>query len=112
MLVSSNPRIIAFDNNWATSTKGVFDFFKPYRTITKEAIVKNENNDPWFDNLETEIEIHKDQPVFDGQFQSMLYGSYANAYFSFKKLKTQPELYTILNSIIITAFSFRAEGVI
>ena len=33
MLVTANPRIIAFDENWATSTKGVFDFFKPYRTI-------------------------------------------------------------------------------
>ncbi|PTS91377.1 hydroxymethylglutaryl-CoA synthase, partial [Flavobacterium sp. HMWF030] len=52
MLVTSNPRIIAFDENWATSTKGVFDFFKPYRTISKEAITQNESNNPWFDNLE------------------------------------------------------------
>ena len=35
MLVTSNPRIIAFDQNWATNTKGLFDFFKPYRTILK-----------------------------------------------------------------------------
>jgi hydroxymethylglutaryl-CoA synthase len=39
MLLSANP-IIAFDNNWATSTKGVFDFFKPYRTISKQEIEK------------------------------------------------------------------------
>jgi hydroxymethylglutaryl-CoA synthase len=29
MLVAANPKIIAFENEWATSTKGVFDFFKP-----------------------------------------------------------------------------------
>jgi 3-hydroxy-3-methylglutaryl CoA synthase len=27
MLVSANPRIIAFENHWGVSTKGVFDFF-------------------------------------------------------------------------------------
>jgi hydroxymethylglutaryl-CoA synthase len=26
MLLTANPRIIAFENHWATSTKGVFDF--------------------------------------------------------------------------------------
>lgn len=103
MLVTSNPRIIAFDENWATSTKGVFDFFKPYRTISKEAITQNENNDPWFDNLEAEIEIHKDQPVFDGQYSNQCYMDRTrNAYFSFKKLKNTTEtLYNTWNSIIM-----------
>ena len=41
LLVASNPRIIAFENHWATSTKGVFDFFKPYRSISKKAIIGN-----------------------------------------------------------------------
>jgi hydroxymethylglutaryl-CoA synthase len=41
MLLSAN-RIIAFDNNWATSTKGVFDFFKPYRTISKQEMKKRQ----------------------------------------------------------------------
>ncbi|MCZ2996105.1 hypothetical protein NYY81_18920, partial [Acinetobacter baumannii] len=68
MLVTSDPRIIAFDENWATSTKGVFDFFKPYSSLTIETNTQNKNNESWFDNLETEIEIHKDQPVFDGQY--------------------------------------------
>jgi hypothetical protein len=27
-----------------------------------------QTNEPWFDNLESEIEIHKDQPIFDGQY--------------------------------------------
>lgn len=97
MLITSNPRIIAFDNNWATSTKGVFDFFKPFRTISKQAITGNENNESWFDNLEAEIEIHKDQPIFDGQYSNKCYMDRTkNAYFSFKKLKNTTE--TIYNS--------------
>lgn len=97
MLVAANPRIIAFDNNWATSTKGVFDFFKPYRTVTKKEITGNNSNESWFDNLEAEIEIHKDQPVFDGQYSNQCYMDRTrNAYFSFKKLKNTSE--TVYNS--------------
>ncbi|MFV7235136.1 MULTISPECIES: hydroxymethylglutaryl-CoA synthase family protein [Flavobacterium] len=97
MLITSNPRIIAFDNNWATSTKGVFDFFKPFRTLSKEEITENKNNESWFDNLEAEIEIHKDQPVFDGQYSNQCYMDRTrNAYFSLKKLKNTDE--TIYNS--------------
>lgn len=112
MLVTANPRIIAFDENWATSTKGVFDFFKPYRTISKETIIQNENNDPWFDNLEAEIEIHKDQPVFDGQYSNQCYMDRTrNAYFSFKKLKNTTEtLYNTWNSIIMhLPYSFQGR---
>jgi len=87
MLVTENPRIIAFDNNWAVSTKGVFDFFKPYRTLTKQQITNIEANEPWFDNLERVIEIHKDQPVFDGQYSNACYTDRTReAYNRFKKL--------------------------
>ncbi|MFL9829866.1 hydroxymethylglutaryl-CoA synthase [Flavobacterium sp. ST-87] len=103
MLITVNPRIIAFENNWATNTKGVFDFFKPHRTISKEAITGNKNNEVWFDNLEAEIEIHKDQPVFDGQYSNQCYMDRTrNAYFSFKKLKNTSEtLYNSWSSIIM-----------
>ncbi|MBF7091095.1 hydroxymethylglutaryl-CoA synthase [Flavobacterium sp. ALJ2] len=112
MLVTSNPRIIAFDENWATSTKGVFDFFKPYRSLSKETITQNKNNESWFDNLETEIEIHKDQPVFDGQYSNQCYMDRTrNAYFSFKKLKnTNETLYKNWNSIIMhLPYSFQGR---
>lgn len=103
MLIASNPRIIAFENNWATSTKGVFDFFKPYRTISKEIITGNNSNDPWFENLESEIEIHKEQPVFDGQYSNQCYMDRTrDAYFSFKKLKqTEVTIYNSWESIIM-----------
>ncbi|WP_367756577.1 hydroxymethylglutaryl-CoA synthase family protein [Flavobacterium sp. WC2430] len=103
ILIASNPRIISFENNWATSTKGVFDFFKPYRTISKEAITRNNSNEPWFDNLESEIEIHKEQPVFDGQYSNQCYMDRTrDAYFSFKKLKqTEETIYNSWESIIM-----------
>lgn len=112
MLVTSNPRIIAFDNNWATNTKGLFDFFKPYRTISKSEITGNFNNEPWFDNLESEIEIHKEQPVFDGQYSNQCYMDRTrNAYFSFKKLKnTEENIYDSWESIIMhLPYSFQGR---
>ncbi len=103
MLITSNPRMIAFENYWATSTKGVYDFFKPYRTISKQDITGNKNNDSWFDHLESEIEIHKDQPVFDGQYSNQCYMDRTrNAYFSFKKIKnTSDTVYNTWESIIM-----------
>ena len=112
MLVTSNPKIIAFENEWATSTKGVFDFFKPYRTISKEAITGNNENKEWFANLEAEIEIHKDQPVFDGQYSNQCYMDRTrNAYFAFKKLlNTTETLYTTWESIIMhLPYSFQGR---
>nr|WP_315218949.1 hydroxymethylglutaryl-CoA synthase [uncultured Flavobacterium sp.] len=112
MLVAANPKIIAFENEWATSTKGVFDFFKPYRTISKEAITGNNENKEWFANLEAEIEIHKDQPVFDGQYSNQCYMDRTrNAYFAFKKLlNTTETLYTSWESIIMhLPYSFQGR---
>jgi hydroxymethylglutaryl-CoA synthase len=103
MLITSNPRIIAFENHWATSTKGVFDFFKPYRTISKQQITGNTSNEAWFENLESEVEIHKDQPVFDGQYSNQCYMDRTrDAYFSFKKIKNTTEtVYDSWESIVM-----------
>jgi hydroxymethylglutaryl-CoA synthase len=112
LLITENPQIIAFDTNWATSTKGVFDFFKPYRTLSKEAITGNLNNENWFDNLEAEIEIHKDQPVFDGQYSNQCYMDRTrSAYFSFKKnTNSSTSVYTSWKSIIMhLPYSFQGR---
>lgn len=103
LLVTSNPRIVAFDEHWAVSTKGVFDFFKPYRHIQKEKITGNPDNESWLENLESEIEIHKDQPVFDGQYSNQCYTDRTrDAYFSLKNLKNAEEsLYTNWENIIM-----------
>lgn len=87
MLVTANPRIIAFSNDWAVGTKGVFDFFKPYRTIAKSELLGHNMNEPWFGNLEAEIEVHKDQPVFDGQYSNQCYMERTKeAYFRYKEI--------------------------
>lgn len=112
MLVTSKPRIIAFDSLWATSSRGVFDFFKPYRTVSKAAITGNNNNDSWFENLESEIEIHKDQPVFDGQYSNQCYMDRTrDAYFSFKKqLQTTATVHDSWESIIMhLPYSFQGR---
>ncbi len=103
MLISFNPRIMAFENHWATNSKGVFDFFKPYRKLSKSDITQTHTNEPWFENLEATIEIHKEQPVFDGQYSNQCYMDRTrNAYFSFKKLKeTSASLYPTWESIIM-----------
>lgn len=103
MLVTANPRIIAFNHKWTVSTKGVFDFFKPYRTIEKQDINSNTNNDEWFGNLEAEIEIHKDQPVFDGQYSNQCYTDRTReAYFRFKEANNiTGSLYIRWESIIM-----------
>ncbi len=112
LLVSANPKIIAFTNEWAVDTKGVFDFFKPYHTLSKSEITGNDINDAWFGNLEAEIEIHKDQPVFDGQYSNQCYTDRTRtAYFRLKGLKgTKDTLYNSWHSIIMhLPYSFQGR---
>ena len=93
LLISSNPKIIAFTNEVGVATEGVFDFFKPKQTIQKSEITGNLNNENWFDILETEITISKEQPVFDGQYSNQCYiNRIKEAYEHFKKETQQPEI--------------------
>jgi hydroxymethylglutaryl-CoA synthase len=90
MLVTSNPRIIGLSNETGIATSGVFDFFKPKQTIQKAAITGNNENENWFDVLESEITIVKDQPVFDGQYSNNCYISrITEAYDHYKKESDQ-----------------------
>ena len=103
MLVTANPQIISFSNNWSVSTKGVFDFFKPHRTLQKSDITGNSANQEWFGNREAEIAIHKDQPVFDGQFSNQCYMERTlEAYHRYKNSNgIQGSLYEKWESIIM-----------
>ena len=103
LIISTNPRIISFDANWATSSKGVFDFFKPYRSLSKKEITGHDQNEPWLGQLEAEIEIHKDQPVFDGQYSNQCYMDRTKAaYFTFKsKAGISDSLYNSWSQIIM-----------
>jgi len=103
MLISASPRIVSFSGEFAVSTKGVFDFFKPYRTIEKSAIMGNDANEPWHGILEAEIEVHKDQPVFDGRYSNQCYTERTKeAYFRFKEMaKTGGSLYESWDAILM-----------
>ncbi len=92
MLITSNPKILAFSQATGVSTEGVFDFFKPRRTISKLEITNQENNPSFFGVLENEVSIYKEQPVFDGQYSNSCYiNRITDAYFHFKKESNQPE---------------------
>ncbi|MHC5202383.1 hydroxymethylglutaryl-CoA synthase family protein [Myroides sp. LJL119] len=73
LLITSNPRMISFESQSGVSTKSVFDFFKPYHQIDKKLITNSQDNQPWFDVLEQEICLFKEQPVFDGQYSNACY---------------------------------------
>ena len=85
MLISAHPRLVSFSSTFGISTQGVFDFFKPKRNISKAEITGNNDNAPWMDILETEINIHKEQPIFDGHYSNECYKSRTKeAYLNFK----------------------------
>ncbi|UYW02360.1 hydroxymethylglutaryl-CoA synthase [Flavobacterium agricola] len=73
LLITANPRILAFESQTGVATESVFDFFKPRRTVSKQAITGATTNEPWQGVLETEIAIFKDQPVFEGQYSNECY---------------------------------------
>ena len=92
MLLTSNPRILSFSSPVGVSSEGVFDFFKPRRTFTKEAITENSDNPEWFGILENEVTFYKEQPVFDGQYSNQCYiNRIKDAYEHFKKESHQTE---------------------
>lgn len=85
MLITANPRILSFSKEVGVATEGVFDFFKPRRNFSKEEIFQTENNPEWNGILENEINIYKEQPVFDGQYSNLCYISrITEAYEHFK----------------------------
>ncbi|UGS22650.1 hydroxymethylglutaryl-CoA synthase family protein [Flavobacterium channae] len=93
MLITANPKIVAFSNETGVSTEGVFDFFKPKQTINKNAITGNEANENWFDILESEVTVIKEQPVFDGQYSNQCYiNRITAAYENYKKESNQTDV--------------------
>lgn len=85
MLITANPKVLSFSNEVGVATEGVFDFFKPRRNFSKEEILQSENNPEWNGILENEINIYKEQPVFDGQYSNQCYiNRISEAYEHFK----------------------------
>ena len=80
MLISNQPDLIAFDNNWGIGMESVFDFFKPHQSTSDEAILNA------LGTTKSEIEIFSDEPVFEGQYSNECYKNRVReAYFNFKE---------------------------
>ncbi|MFT6749267.1 MAG: hydroxymethylglutaryl-CoA synthase [Flavobacterium sp.] len=85
MLLTENPKILAFDAAVGVATRGVFDFFKPRQTVSKNEILGTTENPEWFGIQETEVTFYKEQPVFDGQYSNQCYiKQITEAYENFK----------------------------
>jgi len=92
ILVSQDPSILAISDNWGVATKSEGDFFKPRRIFDKadllmetahilgqnlsredaELLIQNNNSSFW--NLSgRQVEVFKEEPVFDGPFSNECY---------------------------------------
>ena len=92
LLISENPSIISITNNWGVATKSVGDFFKPRRLFNKKEVLKetakllgneisdkqaiailNKNQSEFWSSSNTNFELYKEEPVFEGQFSNECY---------------------------------------
>ena len=90
LLISENPSILSIENQWGVATKSENDFFKPRRTFEKKELINEiikkldldlsesefkkvfSESTFWSDKNE-KIEVHKEEPVFDGQYSNECY---------------------------------------
>ena len=111
ILIRHKPRLIQIPDIWGVSTMPVHDFFKPRREVEMKTVVTNvldlaeEAGEPKKEGLVEKIlailprsskkddimfeshtlKIHKDTPVFDGQFSNRCYSeSVKNAFIDFR----------------------------
>lgn len=103
MLITANPNILSFSNAVGVATEGVFDFFKPRRTVSKATITVSDDNPEWQGVLENEIAIYKEQPVFDGQYSNQCYiNRITEAYEHFKtESEQQGKIYENWTNILM-----------
>lgn len=95
VLVRANPRLLAIRDTWGVATRGVHDFFKPVRTVSKQQLVEEvlrlAGQDPAqaadllarlpeaievtgaLDSNEEHFLLHKETPVFDGPYSNDCY---------------------------------------
>uniref|UniRef100_UPI00404AF0E1 hydroxymethylglutaryl-CoA synthase family protein n=1 Tax=Flavobacterium sp. TaxID=239 RepID=UPI00404AF0E1 len=92
LLISANPSIIYIESTIGVATEGVFDFFKPYHTISREKLETIDDLLQQEGILESEISMHQEQPVFDGQYSNECYiNRITEAYNHFKSKKRSSE---------------------
>ena len=108
MLIKHNPRLIAIEDTFGVATQGVHDFYKPRREFSKKELVSEVLKLAGLDDLDPEsilkklpeslqikgildendevLELHKDTPIFDGQYSNWTYQNrIREAYINFCK---------------------------
>lgn len=95
MLVKQQPRLLAIGDTFGVATRGVHDFFKPKKEVTKLAIIqevldlagvthitaketlaklpKSLAIKGILDDNDAKLSIRKDTPIFDGQYSNFTY---------------------------------------
>jgi len=94
MLLCQSPALLAIEPHWGVATKGVHDFFKPYRHIKKSQMISNILIEAGIPGPEAEklaekiksretinemlspeddLWLHRDVPVFDGPYSNDCY---------------------------------------
>ena len=129
ILIRHKPRLLIIPDNWGVSTMPVHDFFKPRREVEMKTVVANvldlaeEAGEPKKEGLVERIlailpksskkddimfeshtlKIHKDTPVFDGQFSNRCYSeSVKTAFIDFRAKAIRSGRYEPENDQILT----------
>lgn len=130
ILIRHNPRLLAIPDIWGVSTMPVHDFFKPRREVDTRTVIENvielaeesgekikssnlvdrilkllprsrKKNEVLFEN--EKLMIHKDTPVFDGQFSNRCYSeSVKQAFIDFRSKAISSERYDPEQDEILT----------
>ena len=129
ILIRHNPRLLTIPDIWGVSTMPVHDFFKPRREVETRTVVENvlelaeesgasitsnlaekilkllprskKKNEVIFEN--EKLMIHKDTPVFDGQFSNRCYSeSVKQAFIDFRMKAIEEGRYDPENDEILT----------
>jgi len=131
LLIRHNPRLLAIPDRWGVSTTPVHDFFKPRRevsltsvishvlTLAKEAgakikeglaerMVKHLPSSTVrrmgiFAHGENKVQVHRDEPVFDGQFSNQCYQvAVKEAFRDFSKKAVEDGRYVLEHDPVLT----------
>ena len=92
MLLSNNPSVLVIDSEVGVATESVNDFFKPRRTFSKTNLLQeaakllgqelnsesalellNSSEHNFWGQDSNEIELHKDEPIFEGHYSNTCY---------------------------------------
>lgn len=92
MLVKHDPRLMSIDDNWGIAMESVSDFFKPKRSFDKTDLLMgalrsidpamstddvmaslDKEGHPFWSHPSMNIEIHREEPVYDGPYSNKCY---------------------------------------